>query len=148
MEKPDRKEKKQKLLSEDLSERIVFVGGVPRKGRDQQDALAPMDTRIFSNWALRTFTGVVIAKLRVDLRNQSMGYGFVTFDSSENAKKAIQQGRAAFDGTYVEIKPTAKRNVDNRNNRSLIVTSTDDVRTPFLTGSDDLHTVHHQIAVR
>ena len=50
-----------------------------------------------------------------------MGYGFVKFDSSENASKAIHQGRVAFDDTaHVEIKATAKRNVnDNRNNQSL-----------------------------
>jgi hypothetical protein len=144
-------EKKQKLLTDDSSERIVFVGGVPRKVRDPQDGLVSMDNRIFSSWAHRMFTGVILAKLRVDVRNQSMGYGFVTFDSSENARKVIQQGRAAFDTAYVEIKATAKRHVsvnDIRNNRSLTVTSTDDIRTPILTGADDCHNLHHQIVVR
>jgi hypothetical protein len=142
-------EKRQKLLADDSSERIVFVGGVPRKFRDPQNGLVPMDNHIFSSWAHRTFSGVVVAKLRVDVRNQSMGYGFVTFDSIENAKKVIQQGRVAFDAAFVEIKATAKRRGnDNRNSRSLIVTSTDDVRTPFLTGSDDFQNLQHQIVVR
>jgi hypothetical protein len=97
----------------------VFVGCVPREVCCPQDGLVPIDNRIFSSWAHRTFTGVVLAKLRVDASNQSMGYGFLKFDSSENASEAIQRGRAAFDAAYVEIKATAKRNVnENRNNQS------------------------------
>jgi hypothetical protein len=89
---------------------IVFVGGVPRTGQNAQGKTIPMDPSLFSQWALSTFPGQLhSAKLRTDQRNQSLGYGFLTFKCAESAKIIISKGRAAFNSTFVDIKATAKR---------------------------------------
>ena len=122
-----------------LNDRTVFIGGIPRKGRAPDGLLVAMDDSIFNRWAHYSFPGQVsLAKLRVNLRNQSMGYGFLTFDAPESAEAAIKLGQIAFDSSFVEIKGTAQRSGAKQKSlgaerTSLKVTRTKDLRSLIVT---------------
>ena len=93
-----------------LNDRTVFVGGVPRDARDSDGLRLSMNNRIFESWAHASFPGqVLLAKLRVNAKTKSMGYGFLTFDTPENAEKVLKKGRVAFGSSFVEIKAIVKR---------------------------------------
>jgi RNA recognition motif-containing protein len=132
-------------MSEKVSyyRRTVFVGGIPRKGRNRDDLLVAMDNSIFSRWAHHSFHGKVSqAKLRVDARKQqSMGYGFLTFGSVEDAEAALELGRIAFDSSFVEIKPTVQKlrdQVFTTQHNLQIVTETNHPRSLAVTATENV----------